>query len=88
MTLSQINSRIGEKSFSRLDHCQKDLIETLDGLKNTNDTNAQLIQNALDYINFSVNLITSDQNSGNLYSQDGADSSGRAGRKNIFDVRR
>ena len=86
VTLSDINSRLGRESYSRLDSCQKSLAHTLGGLKNSNDTNAQLIQNALDYVNFSVNLLTTNQNTGNNYSQDGADEAGKQ-RRNIFDVK-
>ncbi|MDR3120875.1 MAG: flagellar protein FlgN [Clostridiales bacterium] len=89
VTLSDINARLGEASFQRLDGCQKQLAATLGGLKDTNDMNAQLIQNALDYINFSVNLITSDQSGGNVYSPDGEEGGGKtaAARKHIFDVK-
>ena len=86
ITLTEINSRIGEQSFQRLNSCQQNLVETLGGLKNTNDMNAQLIQNALDYVNFSVNILTSDQNAGNMYSQAGEEDN-PTNRKNIFDIK-
>ena len=85
-TLSDINPRLTGESYSRLDNCQKSLAQTLGGLKNSNDTNSQLIQNALDYVNFSVNIITTNQNSGNIYSQDGDEEAGRE-RRSIFDVK-
>ena len=85
--LSEINAQLGENSFKRLDACQRTLVETLGALKDTNDVNAQLIQNALDYVNFSVNLIASGQ-AGNIYSQDGDDADGgAAARGSVFDVR-
>jgi hypothetical protein len=86
VTLSEINTRLDADSFSRLDNCQRNLVATLAGLKNTNDLNSELIQNALDYINFSVNLMTADQSGGNIYSQDGEDDAPTP-RRNIFDVR-
>ena len=86
ITLSEINAQLGQESYQRLHACQHELVETLGGLKNTNDTNAQLIQNALDYVNFSVNLITADQNAGNMYSQSGEDDA-MSYRKNIFDIK-
>ena len=86
ITLSDINARLGADSYSRLENCQKSLAQTIGGLKNSNDTNAQLIQNALDYVNFSVNLLTTNQNAGSLYSQDGDDDPGKQ-RRSIFDVK-
>lgn len=85
-TLSDINAYLDRDSYERLTSCQKSLAATLSGLKNTNETNSQLIQNALDYVNFSVNLIVTNQNTGATYSRDGEeDSVGR--RRNVFDVR-
>ena len=86
VTLSQISERLGKDSFSRLDNCHKKLAATLGGLKNSNETNAQLIRNALDYVNFSVNLLTTSQSSGSLYTQAGQDESARPNR-NVFDVK-
>jgi len=86
VTLTDINAHLSDESFSRLDGCQKSLARTLGGLKNTNDMNSQLIQNALDYVNFSVNLLTTNQDSGNIYTQDGGDDAGK-GRRSIFDVK-
>jgi len=86
LNLSQINDKLGESNSARLQACQGELINTLSGLKNKNETNEQLIQNALDYINFSVNLITTDNSGGINYSPDGEEDS-IAGRKNIFDVK-
>ena len=85
-TLSRINSHLSAECYARLDACQKNLAQTLGGLKNTNDMNAQLIQNALDYVNFSVNLLTTNQTSGNLYSQDG-DEGATHQRRPVFDVK-
>ena len=86
VTLSDINERLGAGSYTRLHNCQKSLADTIGGLKNSNDTNAQLIQNALDYVNFSVNILTTNQNAGNLYSQDGGEDAGKH-RRSIFDVK-
>jgi len=86
VTLSDINGLLGSQSYARLGECQKSLARTLGGLKNSNDMNAQLIQNALDYVNFSVNLLTTNQDSGNMYTQDGADGVGQQ-RRSIFDVK-
>jgi flagellar biosynthesis/type III secretory pathway chaperone len=86
INLSQITERLGEQSTARLNSCQDVLMSTLTGLKNKNETNEQLIQNALDYINFSVNVITSDRSGGISYSSGGEEDQA-AGRKHIFDVK-
>jgi len=86
VNLSQITEKLGEESSKRLNYCQEDLMDTLTGLKNKNETNEQLIQNALDYIDFSVNLITTDQSGGINYSPIG-EGENTAVRKNIFDVK-
>jgi flagellar biosynthesis/type III secretory pathway chaperone len=85
-TLSKIGTRLGRNSYDKLDRCHKSLASTLAGLKNSNDTNARLIQNALDYVNFSVNLLTTNQSAGTIYSQDGADDAASR-RRNVFDVK-
>lgn len=87
VTLSDINAHLSNGSYTRLSECQKSLAQTLGGLKNSNDMNSQLIQNALDYVNFSVNLLTTNQDSGNTYSQDGGEDAAGKQRRNIFDVR-
>ena len=87
VTLTDINAHLGSESYARLDNCQKSLAETIGGLKNANDMNAQLIQNALDYVNFSVNLLTANQSTGSVYSPDGEDETGKP-RRSIFDVKR
>ena len=84
--LSDISSRLGAGSYAKLENCQKSLANTIGGLKNSNETNAQLIQNALDYVNFSVNLLTTNQNAGNLYSQNGDEDAGQQ-RRSIFDIK-
>ena len=86
VTLSAINDRLGSDCYARLENCQTSLVQTIDSLKNSNVTNAQLIQNALDYVNFSVNLLTTNQDAGNLYSQDGDENAPKQ-RRNIFDVK-
>jgi flagellar biosynthesis/type III secretory pathway chaperone len=86
VTLSDINTRLGGECYARLDNCHKSLAGAIDRLKNHNDMNAQLIQHALDYVNFSVNLLTTNQNTGSLYSQDGGDDAGNQ-RRSVFDVK-
>ena len=86
INLSQITGKLGEENTAKLNTCQKELMGTLTGLKSKNETNEQLLQNALDYINFSVNLITTDNRGGISYSPEGEEER-EAGRKNIFDVK-
>lgn len=85
-TLSDISSHFDDRSHERLKACQNSLSRTLGDLKNSNDMNSQLIQNALDYVNFSVNLITTNQNSTNTYTHDGGEIRGNH-RRSVFDVK-
>jgi len=85
--LSDISSYVDEGSYARLNDCHKSLSHTLGDLRNTNEMNSQLLQNALDYVNFSVNLITSNQDAGNIYTQDGDDGGAGRRRRSVFDVK-
>jgi flagellar biosynthesis/type III secretory pathway chaperone len=86
-TLSDIGSYFNNDSYNRLNICHESLSRILGDLKHSNETNSQLIQNALDYVNFSVNLIATNRGSSGTYTHDGGEGAEKQ-RRSVFDVRR
>lgn len=56
-------------------------------LREINEMNGKLITNALDYVEFSLNIITNASMSGNTYEKQGGAKNSVAGIKNLFDVK-
>jgi len=69
----------------RLKSSRKSIMAFVDEIKKVNEINSKLINNSLEYINFSVNLITSADNSGSKYGNDGKE--GKVDRRSLFDVK-
>jgi flagellar biosynthesis/type III secretory pathway chaperone len=85
MTVSYLTELLGDKpEAGELKEAAKSLIETLDKLSEINDLNKVLLQNALEYVDFSINVIRSTAgNQPSFSSPYGNISSGNG----LFDVR-
>lgn len=70
----------------RLLHIQKNLADTLEELKNLNELNQQLIQQALSYIDFSIESMSYYAESEAVYQRP-ADKSTSSVRAGLFDTR-
>jgi len=85
ITVSELLKVTDSEQGKKLKECQDNLADTVSELKDINDLNAKLIQNSLDYINFSVNILTSAGASDNKYGNTGAVSEPK--KRNLFDVK-
>lgn len=84
-TVTQLSKLLQKENSSRLNACQQKLTKVLGELKDTNGLNSRLIKNSLDYIDFSVNLLTNTGTAGNLYSNSGQANESR--KRNFFDIK-
>lgn len=85
ITVSELIKHVNKQSAGRLKVYQEKLSTVIGELKNSNDLNSKLIKNSLDFINFSINLVTEVGAANNNYG-----SSGQAGgskKRNLFDVK-
>lgn len=85
ITLSKITQSIDDFKSKRLSLCQDRLTQTIKDLKNTNDLNSKLIKNSLEYIDFSINLLSSIDNENSKYGNDGQ--YGGSAKRTFFDVK-
>lgn len=85
LTVSQIIGAAEGERADRLKACQEAMKKKLEELRGTNELNSRLLQNSLEYIDFSINLIAAADAVGNNYGDRGqADGSKK---KNFFDVK-
>lgn len=58
LTLAEITALLPKEQGQKLSKFREQLKDTISQLANKNDLNQKLIQNALDYVDFSLNLLT------------------------------
>ncbi len=85
LTLSQLYKHLDEQDVQDLKKHQNKMTAIVSEVKNSNDLNSKLIKNSLDYINFSINLLTEMNSVNNSYGFDGNSSNSK--KRNIFDVK-
>ena len=85
ITLGGLISRLPEKLANELEGCCKKLPAILNKLKESNSLNSRLIKNSLDYINFSINILSSVGPSDNNYVNSGEAISSKS--RNFFDMK-
>lgn len=85
MTVSELANLLGSEQSERLKNAQNSLKGTIDRLQNTNELNSRLINNSLEYIEFSINLLTAAGALNNSYGSNGRTDDGK--KKNFFDVK-
>lgn len=85
ITISEIVKHVPEEQAVSLKASQEKMVNTLGELKNVNDLNSKLIRNSLDYIDFSVNLISAADISSNNYGESGQVNETK--KRNLFDVK-
>lgn len=71
VTISEILKQLKGEEADKLKACQTNMTKVLSDLKNTNEVNSKLIKNSLDFINFSINLMTSVDIGTNNYGTSG-----------------
>ena len=85
LTVSIIASMLPQGKAQKLRGILAELSKTLKDIKEANNLNAKLIKNSLEYIDFSINLLTGAEVSGNLYGNSGQANDGR--KRNFLDVK-
>ncbi|AEV70535.1 flagellar protein FlgN [Acetivibrio clariflavus] len=85
ITISELAKYLDNENAQRLENCKNNLLNIINEIKNVNDLNSKLIQNSIDYINFSINLLSSIPEANNNYSKSGNTNEGI--QKTYFDVK-
>ncbi len=85
LTVSVIASMLPPQKAQELQGVLVELSGILKEIKEVNRLNAQLIRNSLEYIDFSINLLTGAEASGNMYGNSGQTNDGR--KRNFLDVK-
>ncbi len=87
ITLSDLAKMLQPELKKGLEDIQENLRETFSELKAANDINGQLLEQSLEYIDYSINLFAgSGMETGSLYEGIGKSGS-KQNRKNIFDTK-
>lgn len=71
ITLTELLDHIGGTRADNLKAKQQKLLDLLKDVKTKNDENGMLINNSLEYIEFSINVLSNAANPGNNYTQVG-----------------
>ena len=66
---------------------QKNMMGIMDELKNTNDLNSKLIKQALEYVDFSLNVMTSTAVQNNSYGGTGNVQEPKTAGRSLFDIK-
>lgn len=85
ITLTVLMEKLKGEEAKKLKDCQQALSDVIGKLKSTNDLNAKLIKNSLEYIEFSLNLMTSTNAGTNSYGSTGL--AGDTKKRSLFDVK-
>jgi len=85
MTISGLAEELGQNESDELKACQEKMVNNIKNLKHTNDLNSKLIKSSLEYIDFSINMMTSIDTVNNSYGSSGH--SGDTKKRNLFDVK-
>lgn len=85
VTLSSLTEQLGQDESAELRACQERIVKNINSLKNSNDLNSRLIKNSLEYIDFSINMMTSIDTVNNSYGSSGH--TGDTKKRNLFDVK-
>jgi len=81
INLTELGKTLGDAAKNQLEKVQGELQSILGDLKNINDQNGALIKQSLEFIDFSINLITSTQIDSTSLYEEGKQS------KRIFDAK-
>ena len=85
LTISNIVKNTTKENGDKLEEIKQKLNDLLEKLKNQNELNQNLINNSLEYIDFSINIMTQVGVSENKYGKDGQQTDNT--KKNMFDMK-
>ncbi|AUG56248.1 MAG TPA: flagellar protein FlgN [Ruminiclostridium sp.] len=76
LTITELSKHLNEENSKKLIECKTKLENILKELKEINQLNSKLIKNSLDYIDFSLNILSAASETNNNYNNDGEVSGG------------
>lgn len=85
ITLTELISHVKGKHASSLMAKKDRLLDTLNSVKKINDENGKLIDNSLEFIDFSINVLSNAADPGNNYTQVGY--ANGSGKSSMFDMK-
>jgi flagellar biosynthesis/type III secretory pathway chaperone len=85
ITVTELEKALPKDQSKELAECREKMTGIFRDIKNSNDLNTKLIKSSLDYIDFSVNILSNAGSSGDLYGKSGQ--SNDPGKRNFFDVK-
>ncbi|HHW32015.1 MAG TPA: flagellar protein FlgN [Clostridiaceae bacterium] len=85
LKISDIIVHVDEEQAERLRICKKGIEGTLNELMNVNDLNSKLIKNSLEYIDFSINILSRLDTGINSYGSTGHVNP--SGKRNFLDIK-
>lgn len=85
ITITNLEERFSGEQAEELNGCRNTLAKLVNELNTANELNSKLIRNSLDYIDFSINLLTNAGSTGNNYGNSGQ--SNDLKKRNFFDVK-
>ena len=85
LTISKLMENVKGEQANNLKNCQDNMISAVKDLKDSNELNSKLIGNSLDFINFSLNILTNTDIGNNNYGDTGEVR--QAKKRNLFDVK-
>lgn len=85
ITVSELLKHLDDSQAQRLEAYKTNLLNTISEIKDINEVNSKLINNSIDYINFSVNILSSTPAGDNNYGNTGHTNEGK--QKTYFDIK-
>lgn len=85
LTVSELEKILPKEQSKELKDCSDKMTGLINNLRDTNGMNSKLIKNSLDYIDFSVNVLSNAGSSGDIYGKSGQ--SNDAKKRNFFDMK-
>ena len=85
ITVTELLKHLDDSQVERLEAYKANLLGIIKEIKNVNDLNSKLIQNSIDYINFSINILSSTPAADNNYGNTGLTNQDK--KKTYFDVK-
>lgn len=86
-TITELSKLLPEHLAKQLGEVQNDMKETIANLQNVNNVNGELIQQSLEYIEYTVNMITSSGSTSSLYDDLKPSNSGASNKRRLFDTK-
>lgn len=85
VTVSELTAYLAGEQGEKLEACRRHILDVLEDLKSNNELNAKLINDSLEYIDFSINIFAGAAEQNNNYSSSGQVNASK--KRNLFDVK-